>query len=41
MKTMKIKGPVIEYPAVAAYPYPYPWYGYYAWPWYGYYAYQY
>jgi hypothetical protein len=38
MKTMKIKVPVLEYPAVPVYPY-YPWYGYYAWP-YGYYVYQ-
>lgn len=36
MKTIKV--PVVEYPAVSAYPY-YPWYGYYAYPynpWYGY-----
>jgi hypothetical protein len=38
MKTMKIRVPVMEYPA--AFPY-YPWYGYYAYPWYPYYGYVY
>jgi hypothetical protein len=38
MKTMKIKVPVVEYPAVFPY---YPWYGYYAYPWYPYYGYVY
>lgn len=40
MRTMKIKVPVMEYPAV--YPY-YPWYGYgyFGHPWYPYYGYVY